>query len=118
MFRLDEDLRRFYTLCRKRGAPWTQVTRGLGRLLRSPNLFEDIVKTICTTNIQWSGTRRIVAGLVNEFGELAIRDFRDVHPESIDGDGVRRHFVRRPSDDAVHVTHPRSAATHHLPAGR
>ncbi len=69
MFRLDEDLRRFYTLCRKRGAPWTQVTRGLGRLLRSPDLFEDIVKTICTTNIQWSGTRRIVAGLVNEFGE-------------------------------------------------
>jgi 3-methyladenine DNA glycosylase/8-oxoguanine DNA glycosylase len=69
MFRLDEDLRRFYTLCRKRGVPWTQVTCGLGRLLRSPDLFEDIVKTICTTNIQWSGTQRIVAGLVNEFAE-------------------------------------------------
>ena len=69
MFRLDEDLRRFYTLCRKRGAPWTAATRGLGRLLRSPGLFEDIVKTICTTNIQWGGTKKMVAGLVEEFGE-------------------------------------------------
>lgn len=69
MFRLDENLRRFYTLCRKRGAPWTEATRGLGRLLRSPGLFEDIVKTICTTNIQWGGTKRMVAGLVAEFGE-------------------------------------------------
>ncbi|MCY4587153.1 MAG: hypothetical protein OXB98_14045 [Bryobacterales bacterium] len=69
MFRLDEDLRRFHTLCRKRGAPWSAATRGLGRLLRSPGFFEDIVKTICTTNIQWGGTKRIVAGLVEEFGE-------------------------------------------------
>ena len=69
MFRLDEDLRRFHTLCRKRGAPWTAATRGLGRLLRSPGLFEDIVKTICTTNIQWGGTKRMVTELVEEFGE-------------------------------------------------
>ena len=90
MFRLDEDLRRFYTLCRKRGAPPSKVTRGLGRLLRSPDLFEDIVKTICTTNIQWSGTKRIVTGLVNEFGEP--------HPTAPD----RKAF---PTAEAIAATH-------------
>jgi 3-methyladenine DNA glycosylase/8-oxoguanine DNA glycosylase len=69
MFRLDEGFRGFYALCRKRGDPWTKVPRGLGRMLRSSNLFEDIVKVICTTNIQWGGTKRMVAALVEQFGE-------------------------------------------------
>lgn len=69
MFRLDEDLEPFYALCRERGAPWSRVSSGLGRLLRSPTLFEDVVKTICTTNIQWGGTKRMVEGLVDAFGE-------------------------------------------------
>ena len=74
MFRIDEDLRPFYTLCRQRGAPWTQVTRGLGRMLRSSNLFEDIVKVICTTNIQWGGTKKMTAGLVEQFGDACPAD--------------------------------------------
>ena len=69
MLRLDEDLSGFYELCDRRGEPWTRVTSGLGRLLRSPGFFEDVVKTICTTNIQWGGTRRMVEGLVEVFGE-------------------------------------------------
>lgn len=69
MLRLDEDLSPFYELCRRRGEPWTRVTAGLGRLLRSPTVFEDVVKTLCTTNIQWGGTRRMVQGLVQGFGD-------------------------------------------------
>lgn len=69
MFRLDEDLSEFYALCRDRGGPWARIPRGFGRLLRSPTFFEDVVKTICTTNIQWAGTRRMVAELVRAFGE-------------------------------------------------
>jgi 3-methyladenine DNA glycosylase/8-oxoguanine DNA glycosylase len=69
MFRTDEDLSPFYALCREKGGLWTRLTGGLGRLLRSPTLFEDVVKTICTTNIQWGGTVRMVAELVNAFGE-------------------------------------------------
>ncbi len=69
MFRLDEDLSEFYALCHERGEPWVRVTSGLGRLLRSPTLFEDVVKTLCTTNIQWGGTRRMVEGLVEAFGD-------------------------------------------------
>jgi len=34
-----------------------------GRLFRSPSLWEDAVKTITCTNIAWSGTRRMNAGL-------------------------------------------------------
>lgn len=80
MLRLDEDLTAFYRLCRARGGPWARLRRGGGRLLRSPGLFEDLVKTLCTTNIQWSGTRRMVAALVAEFGapypgEPALRAF-------------------------------------------
>jgi 3-methyladenine DNA glycosylase/8-oxoguanine DNA glycosylase len=69
MLRVDEDLSEFYALCEQRGGHWKKVTAGLGRLLRSPSLFEDIVKTILTTNIQWGGTKRMVRELVDAFGE-------------------------------------------------
>ncbi|MDP2480217.1 MAG: hypothetical protein Q8W51_06930 [Candidatus Palauibacterales bacterium] len=69
MFRLGEELRPFYALCRGRGRPWNRVCGGLGRLLRSPTLFEDTVKTLCTTNVQWGGTKRMVRGLVDAFGD-------------------------------------------------
>ncbi|MGD2144287.1 MAG: Fe-S cluster assembly protein HesB, partial [Anaerolineae bacterium] len=36
--------------------------------LRSPTFFEDVVKTILTTNTSWPGTIRMVARLVAEFG--------------------------------------------------
>ncbi len=69
MFRIDEDFSEFYALCEKRrGGHWKQAA-GLGRLLRSPTVFEDVVKTICTTNIQWGGTKRMLQELVVEFGE-------------------------------------------------
>ena len=69
MFRVDEDLSAFYALCEKRGGRWKKWTEGLGKLLRSPTMFEDVVKVICTTNIQWSGTKRMVEGLVEAYGE-------------------------------------------------
>ncbi|MBN1935239.1 MAG: DNA-3-methyladenine glycosylase 2 family protein [Anaerolineae bacterium] len=69
MFRVDEDLGEFYALCIERGGRWAKLAGGLGRLLRSPTLFEDMVKTICTTNIQWGGTKRMVREVVEAFGE-------------------------------------------------
>jgi 3-methyladenine DNA glycosylase/8-oxoguanine DNA glycosylase len=68
MLRLDEDMSEFYELCRQRGKPWIDMIDGKGRLLRSPGLFEDMVKVICTTNIQWGGTRRMVRELVEMYG--------------------------------------------------
>jgi N-glycosylase/DNA lyase len=44
MFRLDEDLSLFYTLVREDGElSW--CAHGAGRMLRSPTVYEDVVKT-------------------------------------------------------------------------
>jgi N-glycosylase/DNA lyase len=65
MLRLDEDLSRFYALVDEELA-W--VTQGAGRMLRSPTVFEDVVKTVCTTNTTWSSTVRMVTALVEHLG--------------------------------------------------
>ena len=43
MFRLDEDLSGFYELVRNDQLSW--CASGAGRMLRSPTVFEDVVKT-------------------------------------------------------------------------
>lgn len=40
-------------------------------MLRSPSVFEDVVKTVCTTNCTWSATVRMVTALVTELGDAA-----------------------------------------------
>jgi len=42
--------------------------RGAGRLLRSPAVFEDVVKMLCTTNCSWALTRAMVGNLVSRLG--------------------------------------------------
>ncbi|MDK2980279.1 MAG: hypothetical protein PWQ55_626 [Chloroflexota bacterium] len=68
MLRLDEDFSEFYRLCAQNGPPWSSMKPGKGRLLRSPGLFEDMLKVILTTNVQWGGTKRMVRELVESFG--------------------------------------------------
>jgi 3-methyladenine DNA glycosylase/8-oxoguanine DNA glycosylase len=65
MFRLDEDLSGFYAVV---GDELAWCTHGAGRMLRAPTVFEDVVKTICTTNTAWSGTRKMTAALVDNLG--------------------------------------------------
>ena len=45
--------------------------KGAGRMLRSPTVFEDLVKTICTTNCSWGLTKSMVSNLVEKLGEPA-----------------------------------------------
>ena len=62
--RLDDDLDAFYTLADKDAdLAWVRKV-GAGRLLRGPGVFEDLVKTICTTNCSWALTTKMVKGLV------------------------------------------------------
>jgi N-glycosylase/DNA lyase len=67
MLVLDEDLSPFYARI-DGDAELAWATRGAGRMLRSPTVFEDVVKTICTTNCAWSATERMVGALVGELG--------------------------------------------------
>ena len=68
MLRLDEDLSSFYARA-ARSADLAWVTAGAGRFLRGGSVFEDLVKTIATTNCTWSATVRMVSALVGELGE-------------------------------------------------
>ena len=70
MLRLDEDLSAFYVVAAADPLlAW--ATSGAGRMMRSPTVFEDVVKTICTTNCAWSATVRMVSALVQELGTAA-----------------------------------------------
>ena len=70
VLRLDEDLSDFYALVED-DPELSWATAGAGRMIRSPTVFEDVVKTICTTNCAWSATERMVAALVEHLGEPA-----------------------------------------------
>jgi 3-methyladenine DNA glycosylase/8-oxoguanine DNA glycosylase len=67
MLRLDADLSGFYEVAAE-DPDLAWATEGAGRMLRSPTVFEDVVKTICTTNCTWSATVRMVTALVAELG--------------------------------------------------
>ncbi len=52
------------------------LLRGAGRLLRSPTVYEDAVKTLCTTNCSWALTRVMVERLCATLGEEGPRGER------------------------------------------
>jgi 3-methyladenine DNA glycosylase/8-oxoguanine DNA glycosylase len=67
---LDEDLSEFYALV-GRDSELSWAAGGAGRMLRTPTVFEAVVKTVCTTNVAWSATVRMVTALVDNLGEQA-----------------------------------------------
>lgn len=70
LLRLDEDLSDFYAqIATDPDLAW--AARGAGRLIRGGSVFEDVVKTICTTNCAWSATVRMVSAIVEHLGEPA-----------------------------------------------
>jgi 3-methyladenine DNA glycosylase/8-oxoguanine DNA glycosylase len=70
VLRLDQDLAPFYEVAAgDERLAW--VTAGAGRMLRSQTVWEDVVKTICTTNCTWALTRVMVRALVSELGDPA-----------------------------------------------
>ena len=65
---LDEDLSPLYEVA-KTDPELAWISSGAGRMARGASVFEDVVKTICTTNCTWSATERMVGALVAELGE-------------------------------------------------
>jgi N-glycosylase/DNA lyase len=68
ILRLDDDLEPFYVATGTDPEFGWIGTQGAGRMLRSPTVFEDLVKMISTTNCSWALTVKMVTGLVENLG--------------------------------------------------
>ncbi len=68
MLGLGQDFADFYAVAQHEPKLAQVKSNAQGRLLRSATIFEDVVKTILTTNTTWSGTIRMTQGLVEQFG--------------------------------------------------
>jgi 3-methyladenine DNA glycosylase/8-oxoguanine DNA glycosylase len=80
MFDLDSDFSHFYAAARAEPKLAQAEELARGRVLRSPTVFEDVIKTILTTNTLWGATKNMTRKLVNEFGA------------SLEGHGEKRAF--------------------------
>jgi 3-methyladenine DNA glycosylase/8-oxoguanine DNA glycosylase len=85
MFGLDQDFTTFYKAARKEPKLRKAQKLARGRVLRSPTFFEDILKTILTTNTLWAATKRMNLNLIDSFGDnLAGTDIKAFpRPEKI-----------------------------------
>ena len=93
ILRLDDDLSGFYRLTRKeKRLAWVARLHG-GRLLRSGSVFEDLVKTLCTTNCSWALTKNMVRNLVEKLGARAT-DGKRAFPTPEAMAGEREEFYR------------------------
>jgi N-glycosylase/DNA lyase len=70
MLRLDADLSGFYEVA-SADPELDWAGTGAGRMMRGTTVFEDVVKTICTTNCAWSATVRMIGALVEHLGAEA-----------------------------------------------
>lgn len=71
MLNLEENLAPLYDVAAS-DPELSWVAAGAGRMFRSPTVFEDVVKTICTTNTTWSATVRMVGALVEHLGDESV----------------------------------------------
>lgn len=71
MVRADEEFDAFYSAVAEHPEfSWVVKLNG-GRLLRSGTVFEDLVKSLCTTNCSWALTRIMTKNLVESLGKKA-----------------------------------------------
>ncbi len=67
--RLNESFDEFYSAANEHeGFRWVKKI-GAGRMLRSPSVFEDVVKMMFTTNCSWSLTESMVGNLTSKLGK-------------------------------------------------
>ena len=104
MFGLDMDFSDFHAASRVEPKLARAKKKALGRVLRSPTLFEDVIKTILTTNTLWASTRNMTRKLVDEFGKPIGFDT----PSATDAPGYSSSAVRRafPTPEAIAASDP------------
>lgn len=87
---IDRDLSDFYKLVRKhKRYKWIEKA-GVGRMLASPTVWEDLVKTLMTTNTTWNMTKQMVARVVT---------LGDSHPGSGHAFPTPQRIASLPLDD-------------------
>jgi 3-methyladenine DNA glycosylase/8-oxoguanine DNA glycosylase len=69
MFGLEMDFTDFYEAARHEPKLAHVQEKAYGRVLRSPTFFEDVLKTILTTNTLWAATKRMNLNLIDTYGE-------------------------------------------------
>ena len=102
MFGLDLDFTDFYAATRSEPKLARAKKQALGRVLRSPTLFEDVIKTILTTNTLWAATRNMTKKLVNELGSQHNTVGR-VAPNNSEGRIETKTF---PTPDSIAASNP------------
>jgi N-glycosylase/DNA lyase len=68
MLAVEQDLTELYALCATVPSLRWVPGSGLGRLLRSPTVWEDLAKQLSTTNCSWALTRLMCRRLVDSLG--------------------------------------------------
>ncbi|MEZ5308699.1 MAG: hypothetical protein R2684_16260 [Pyrinomonadaceae bacterium] len=71
ILRLDEPFDELFEIVSKHEKYRWLSESGRGPLLRSPTVFEDLIKTVCTTNCSWSLTKLMTTRLVETLGNRA-----------------------------------------------
>lgn len=99
MLGLDMDFSTFYAAAKQEPKLVQAEKMARGRVLRSPTLFEDVVKTILTTNTLWAATKRMNLNLIKQFGpspdgNMEKRAFPDPAEVAASSPEVLREAVR------------------------
>ena len=110
MFGLDMDFSGFYAATRAEPKLSHAKKLARGRVLRSPTLFEDVIKTILTTNTLWAATRNMTRKLVDEFGALSTGR-KKLDPPLNATTGTMQHEVRNtqhafPTPESIAASNP------------
>ena len=72
---LNLDLSGYYRLCEQDPLMAQVPKRGIGRLMRAESLFEDVFKSICATNVQWTQAVKMVHNIAALGDNLAGTEF-------------------------------------------
>ena len=108
MLRLDDDLSAFYAVAAEdEDLSWAAA--GAGRMLRSPTVFEDVVKTVCTTNCSWALTTKMTTALVEHLGDPA-PDGRRAFPSAQAMAGADESFYREVARSGYRAPYLRALA--------
>lgn len=106
IFQFDLDLSAFYERLKDEERYRWVEQHGAGRLLRAPTVWEDLVKTLLTTNTTWAMTRSMVKRLTTLGDSLDAQNGSDSHvdvPGKPDGDanGAGAYAFPRPEQVAA-----------------